>query len=502
MRYAKNRSTLVILDIDYRPVLWGLTAAGAGEERFVESRVVTERLQGLLKDCDLIVGTEEEIKIAGGTSDTLQSLRAIRKKSSAAIVLKRGPLGCTIFAGKIPDSIDAGISVRGATVDVLNVLGAGDAFLSGFLHTWLQGKSWQECATAGNACGALVVSRHACTPAMPTAIELEDYMQRSDQVERPDKDQKIRYLHAVSTRAKVACPLMILAFDHRRQLEELDISLDAAGTRISEFKALVAKAVEQVAAERGDANNLGIILDDRYGSDILDRFTQQQWWIGRPVEIPGSRPVNFDPQNNFGLPLTRWPASHVVKCLVFYHPDDDMSLRLEQERRVRELSDDCQALGRELLLEVISSNSGQACNHETTANVMRRFYNLGVLPAWWKLESQTIAGWQGVAAVIERYDPLCRGVLLLGLDAPESELKQSFEVASQFPVCKGFAVGRSIFGESARQWFNGDCDDKTVIRDVARNYLAIIRLWMDASVTVAAANAGANETPGTARDQL
>jgi 5-dehydro-2-deoxygluconokinase len=66
---------------------------------------------------------------------------------------------------------------------------------------------------------------------------------------------------------------------------------------------------------------------------------------------------------------------------------------------------------------------------------------------------------------------------MLGLDAPEEELRESFRVAGKYPVCKGFAVGRSIFGASARQWFNNECDNDTVIRQVADNYRRMINFW-------------------------
>ncbi len=180
--YAKKRNTKVILDIDYRPVLWNLISAGDGEERFVESELATSKIQSVLGDVNLLVGTEEEINIAGGDTDTLASLRAIREISAATIVCKRGPLGCSIFEGAIPNSLDEGITVHGVQVEVLNTLGAGDAFLSGFLNAWTNGLSWADCAASGNACGALVVSRHGCTPAMPTRIELDDYLQRAESI--------------------------------------------------------------------------------------------------------------------------------------------------------------------------------------------------------------------------------------------------------------------------------------------------------------------------------
>ena len=160
--------------------------------------------------------------------------------------------------------------------------------------------------------------------------------------------------------------------------------------------------------------NVGVIVDDRYGESVLAELTAQGWWIGRPVEVPGSRPVEFDPRSSMGLPLLEWPASHIVKCLIFYHPDDDIDLRLQQEDRVCQLHADCVALDRELLLEVIVTSSKQHCDDHTVANVLRRFYNLGVFPAWWKFESQNAAGWQEISSAIASYDPLCHGVLLLG----------------------------------------------------------------------------------------
>jgi 5-dehydro-2-deoxygluconokinase len=203
--------------------------------------------------------------------------------------------------------------------------------------------------------------------------------------------------------------------------------------------------------------------------------------------------VEFDPRNNIGLPLLKWPKSHVVKCLVFYHPEDGLEMRLQQEERVQQLYADCDALGRELLLEIISSNSGHEVTDSTVPNILRRFYNLGVLPAWWKLEPQTDASWQELSGVIERYDPFCHGVLMLGLDAPEKELKQSFRVAGKYPICKGFAVGRSIFGDSARQWFNGECDDDAVIRQVADNYRRMIEFWQESTADIAPGDKSQNQ---------
>src|SRR6185369_17383437 len=74
MRIAKENGRKVILDIDYRPNLWGLAGHAAGEERYIKSDRVSQHLQTVLPECDLIVGTEEEMRIASGGDDALSAL--------------------------------------------------------------------------------------------------------------------------------------------------------------------------------------------------------------------------------------------------------------------------------------------------------------------------------------------------------------------------------------------------------------------------------------------
>jgi len=180
LQAARRHGTVTVLDIDYRPVLWGLTSRGAGENRYVPDAGVTRQLQASLPLFDLLVGTEEEFFIAGGVAnDLIGSLRAVRALCpQATLVVKRGALGCCVIEGEVPDDIDAAPTYRGERVEVLNVLGAGDAFLSGLMASLLQGKDWAEATRVANACGAIVVSRHACSAAMPTPCRTGALVQR------------------------------------------------------------------------------------------------------------------------------------------------------------------------------------------------------------------------------------------------------------------------------------------------------------------------------------
>ena len=102
LRLAREHGALTALDIDYRPNLWGLAGHGAGESRFIESGRVTAKLQSTLPLFDLIVGTEEEFHIAGGSTDTMEALRTVRALTDAVLVCKRGPMGASAFTGAIP----------------------------------------------------------------------------------------------------------------------------------------------------------------------------------------------------------------------------------------------------------------------------------------------------------------------------------------------------------------------------------------------------------------
>src|SRR6185503_7177081 len=217
IRIAKQHGRKVAFDIDCRPTLWGLAGHAAGFERYVKSARVSERLKSILPDCDLIVGTEEEVMIAGGADTPLEALKAIRAVSRATIVLKRGPMGCVVFEKEI-QTLDDGIVGKGFPIEVYNVLGAGDAFMSGFLRGYLKGEPLATAATWANACGAFAVSRLLCSPEYPTWAELSHFLETGSAQRALRKDAALAHLHWATTRRSRTDTLMALAIDHRAQL--------------------------------------------------------------------------------------------------------------------------------------------------------------------------------------------------------------------------------------------------------------------------------------------
>jgi 5-dehydro-2-deoxygluconokinase len=472
LRLAREGGARTALDIDYRPNLWGLAGHGAGESRYVASEAVTAKLQSSLDLFDLIVGTEEEFHIAGGSTDTLAALRAVRAVSAATLVCKRGPLGAVAFTGAIPNSLEDGESGEGFPIEVFNVLGAGDGFMSGLLKGWLDGEPWPTTLKYANACGAFAVSRHGCTPAYPSWQELQLFFERGIREKALRQDVELEQVHWATNRSGDWSTLRVFAFDHRKQIEDM---AGASAEKIGRFKTLCVETATEVA---GGRPGYGLLCDGRLGRDALYKAAGQGLWIGRPVEWPGSRPLTLEPEigPDYGG-LGEWPLDHVVKCLCFCHPDDDAEMWAQQEDVVRRLFAAARRHRLEFLLEVIPSKVGPV-DDGTTAAVIQRFYDLGVFPDWWKLEPfKTDAAWREACAAISRNDPNTRGIVVLGLDAPASALCESFALAARHELVKGFAVGRTIFGDVARRWMKGGIGDEAAVAEMVENYRALCRVW-------------------------
>jgi len=477
---ARQHDVRTVLDIDYRPVLWGLTGKGDGERRFVAADHVTAHLQASLPGFDLIVGTEEEFHIAGGSEDLLAALRAVRGISAATLVVKRGAIGCSVIDGPIPERIDDAPTYRGARVEVLNVLGAGDAFLSGFLTGWLDGESVERACAFANACGAIVVSRHGCAPAMPARAELEAFLAREGGIPRPDRDAELSHLHRTAVPRKAWNDLYVFAFDHRVPFFELTREAGGDEARLPRLKELLVEAVAATEQAGGLQGHVGLLADDRYGQDALNAATGRGWWIGRPVEVPGSCPLELERGRSIGSQLIAWPREHVIKCLVAFDPDATPMERVEQETQIRSLYDAAVISGHELLLEIIPPcTGGPAQRDELVLRSMKRIYNLGIRPDWWKLCPPQRDAWQGIDALIAERDPHCRGVLLLGLNAPEEVLAAGFADALESTTCRGFAVGRTLFSEPAKAWLAGRIDDETLVAQARAAFERMIALWRE-----------------------
>ncbi len=232
------------------------------------------------------------------------------------MVLKRGAKGCIVYDGAIPDDLEAGIVGQGFPIEIYNVLGAGDAFMSGFLRGWLKGESLATSATWANACGAFAVSRLLCAPEYPSWTELDHFLTHGSKFKALRKDEELNHIHWATTRRKQWPRLTAFAIDHRKQIE--DIAGDKAD-RIPAFKVLAVKAAAEVA---GGARRLRHAARRQMGPRRAVRGAQEFLDRAGRWNCRARRPLQFEFSQDVGSRLGEWPVDHCLKVLCFYHPDD------------------------------------------------------------------------------------------------------------------------------------------------------------------------------------
>ncbi len=484
LKYAKSNGTKVVFDIDYRPVLWGITSLGDGETRFKSDPKITSHLQSILPFCDLIIGTDEEFAIAAGNDnveDSLASLREVRKHTDAALVLKRGELGCTVYEGEIPNNLNDGHMGSPLKIKVFNVLGAGDAFMSGFLRGWLKGEDYPTCCTWGNASGAIVVTRHGCSPAIPTFEELMATIKGEIKGETigptPDENPIFKRLHYQTTRLKEWDNLEILAFDHRAQIEELCQKANVNTDKIPHLKQMILSAALE---HHDDPQSTGVLIDGRaqMGEKALWKATGRNIWVGRPVELPLSRPLDFESGDDVALDLKTWPKDQCIKVLLPWSPNDAPHIKEVNGRRLKHLYNAAKENDLELLIEVIPPNNEWKKDESTVWKAVEEIQKLDIFGDWWKLPPLlSPQSWQACRKAIQKRDPISQGILILGFSVDEKTLFKSFKAASHEPFVKGFAIGRSIWSSPSLDWLKGDISDKEFKRKIAKNYQIFCQAW-------------------------
>jgi len=473
LQVAKQNGTAIVLDLDYRPVLWGLTAKGEGETRFKSAESVTEHYQKILPHCDLLVGTEEEVLIAGGGKDLQKALHNVRQFTNAPIVLKTGAKGCHIYL----EDLTQPITVQSFPIKVLNVLGAGDAFMSGFLRGWLRGESWETCAEYANANGALVVTRHGCASAMPTYDETQYFIQHYHKQSNVSQSPALSRLHRkVSVGDPAEESLWILAFDHRWQFEKSCDAADKKHTLITQFKNQVFAGFQAVQQEEKN-NSLALLVDPQYGEEILKAATEKEITVGAPIEATGTMPVQWISSRPLYQEILERPASWFVKVLWQYHPLLEDSVKRRQFEQLKQLASVCNALDRKLMLELIVPKDLPK-GSKAVQEIMQAVYAEDIYPYWWKIAAmENKAEWEQLAETLHRNDPSARIIVLGGECKDIASYQQSFALAKQTGLVAGFAVGRSIFWKAWEDLINDKINLEDVPEIISHNYRGIIAAW-------------------------
>ena len=152
---VRRRARNTVLDLDYRPMFWADAA---------EARAEVERALELVT---VAVGNAEECEVAVGETDPQRAADALLDRGLDLAVVKQGPRGVLAATG------DERVEVETFPVEVVNGLGAGDAFGGALVHGLLEGWALERTIRFANVAGAIVAGRLECSTAMPTTAEVE-----------------------------------------------------------------------------------------------------------------------------------------------------------------------------------------------------------------------------------------------------------------------------------------------------------------------------------------
>lgn len=179
--YARRAGIPVALDIDFRPDQWH------------DPRAFGVAIRTTLPLVDIVIGTEDEINAAlladtsamslthSQVSDTRvagdvdAAVRTLLSHGPKVLLQKRGADGARVHLRGNDGQITQ-IDAPGYPVEIANILGAGDAFAAGALYGFIKGWDWRRAARLGNACGAIVVTRHGCANFTPTFDEVMEFV--------------------------------------------------------------------------------------------------------------------------------------------------------------------------------------------------------------------------------------------------------------------------------------------------------------------------------------
>lgn len=175
---AVENNIPVLVDLDFRADQWhdprayGVTARAFLNYCKIAIGTEEEILATMLKDPAQIKIKNQQISAPEISGNVDESIKLILKTGVEALIVKRGEKGSTVFM-KDEKIID----VPGFPVEVVNILGAGDAFAAGFIYGYLYGWDYYKACRMANACGAILVTKHGCANFNPTLNEVMNFIE-------------------------------------------------------------------------------------------------------------------------------------------------------------------------------------------------------------------------------------------------------------------------------------------------------------------------------------
>ncbi len=294
-------------------------------------------------------------------------------------------------------------------------------------------------------------------------------------------------------------PLFVLAMDHRASFSKTLLGVtgeptDAELRQLREAKLVIYDGARQVGATGVSPGRVGVLVDERYGSEVAKRAKADGLVLAMPIEKSGTKLFELEYGDHFAEHVETFDPDF-FKVLVRYNPADSEEVRATQRARLARVSEWAEGEGRRWLFELlVPPTSDQLVEHEDqyhfdrdarpdlTVEAIGAFMASDVHPTVWKLEGyETSEGAERVlrAARSDAAHPV--ECIVLGRDAPMSRVEHWIDVAAPLPGFAGFAVGRSIWEQPIQDLLAKRIDRDEAVATIAQRYRMLVDTYTQAS---------------------
>lgn len=296
-------------------------------------------------------------------------------------------------------------------------------------------------------------------------------------------------------------PLFILAMDHRASFAKTVFGVtgepsEAELHRVQDAKMVIYEGGRRAVAEGIPQGRIGILVDERFGSEVARAARADGFLLAMPIERSGQPLFDLDYGDDFAEHVERFDPDF-FKVLVRYNPTDDAGDRRTQIERLLAISEWAEGAGRRWLFELLvpptrvqlaewedQDHFDRYARPTLTTEVLAQLQEAGIHPTIWKLEGyETSEGAEAVLRSVAQETNYPAECIVLGRNAPLARVEHWMEVAAPLPGYAGFAVGRTIWEQPLEDLLAGRLDRPTAVARMAQRYRTLIETYLGARPT-------------------
>ena len=293
--------------------------------------------------------------------------------------------------------------------------------------------------------------------------------------------------------------LYILAFDHRGTLTKGLLGVEGRQpseeevARVSSMKDIIFDGFLEAKSKGINGGDPAILVDETFGLQVQQKAKEMGIKFAAPVEKSGQKIFDFEYGEDFGEKIKEVNADF-VKVLVRWNPSDNSETRQVQGERIKTLSERLDQDDRKFLLEFLvpatdeqlASVNGDQARYDSeirptlAVQVVEEMRERGADPDIWKIEGlDTVEDNENISKVIKdggREDVIA---VVLGRGANDKKVNEWLRAGSSVDGYKGFAIGRSIFWNSLKDWHEEQIPREQAVEEIAKAYLDFISVYQN-----------------------